>query len=223
MIEIIDINCDFVIIYKPWGMPSQSDPSGDKDAMTETAEALLAIGEENSLWLIHRLDRTVGGLLVFARNQRSARELSLAVQSDVLGKYYLAVTDGLPEGGVMKDLIYKDARLSKAFVVDRKRGGVKEAELTLTPISEREGKGLSEVKLKTGRYHQIRVQLSHRAHPIVGDGKYGSRDKGARTPALFAYKLEFALFGRAYTYTKMPSTEEYPWSLFREEIKSEGR
>lgn len=221
MVEIIKLDKNLVIIYKHAGTPSQPDPSGDPDAMTEAAELLASRGEDSRLWLVHRLDRTVSGLLVFARNGRAAAELSRISADGSMGKLYLAVVEGVPEDGLYTDYLYKDARLSKAFVTDRSRRGVKLAELECTKISSKGNKSLCRVRLHTGRYHQIRVQLASRKCPIVGDGKYGSRDKGARMPALTAYRLDFILFGKHYSAVRLPGAHEYPWCEFANEIDGE--
>jgi len=198
-------------------MPSQSDPSGDVDAMSATAELLCSLGESGALWLVHRLDRVVGGLLVFARTSRAAAELSSAFASEGVKKEYIAVAEGSPEGGTYVDVIYKDARAGKAFVVSRERRGAKRAELYCEPLSSRDGRTLVRVALKTGRFHQIRVQLASRGTPLVGDGKYGSRDKGSRMPALFSCGLSFNYAGKNITASALPEITGYPWSLFDKE------
>ena len=129
MIEIVSKSKDYVVIYKPAGIPSQSDPSGDRDAMTILSEMLRDMGESGELYLIHRLDRTVGGLLVYARNKATAADLSKQVADHSFSKQYYAVVSGRAEGGVLFDYLYKDARSGKAFVTDRQRAGVKAAEL----------------------------------------------------------------------------------------------
>ena len=219
-----DDNC--IVIYKPALMPSQPDPTGDPDALTLSMRALSELGERSELYPIHRLDRVVGGLLAFARNKRSAAALSELVSTDGIGKEYLAVTDAPLAGGEYTDLIYKDAKQKKSFIVDRMRSGVKEARLTLTPIAEAEHNGrtkmLSRVILSTGRFHQIRAQLSHRAAPITGDKKYGSRDPMAKEPALFATHLSFSLFGKIIDVRRNPDTASYPWSLFSSDIEGDG-
>ena len=218
MLEIIYIDKHLVAVEKPIGMPSQSDPSGDEDAMTLTSRLLAERGEPSELWLVHRLDRVVGGILVFARTKKTAAALSELFATHDLEKCYLAVTEGIAAEGELCDLIYKDAARSKAFIVDRKRAGVKEARLISRSLSvantEYGERNLVEVKLLTGRFHQIRAQLSSRATPLVGDGKYGSRDKGARTPALYAYRLKFTYGGMDYDIGSLPESGEYPWSLF---------
>ena len=221
MIEIVYKSKDIIIIYKPAGMPSQSDPSGDPDALTLTAGLLGETREKNELFLIHRLDRVVGGLLVFARNKKSAAALSSAVAEHRLTKEYFAVVPGKPEGGVMRDYIYKDATLGKAFVTDRKRAGVKEAELEYSVLDtvERGEETLSlvKVRLKTGRFHQIRAQFASRKMPLIGDKKYGSRDFVRKTPSLFAARLVFDYNGETVYASRLPDLNEYPWSLYEKD------
>lgn len=220
MIEILHKTKNLVVIYKPSGIPSQKDPSGDADAMTLTSELLASIGEPRNLWLIHRLDRVVGGLLVFARNKKYAAILSDLIKERLFTKEYYAVVDGAAEGGILSDLIYRDARAGKAFIVDRERSGVKDARLSYrtlaTKESERGTKSLVYVSLETGRFHQIRAQFSHRKLPITGDGKYGSKDKMIGI-ALMASHLEIETGGESVNISRLPKISEYPWCLFSEE------
>jgi 23S rRNA pseudouridine1911/1915/1917 synthase len=221
MIEIISKTDDYVIIYKPAGIPSQSDPGGDSDAMSICRRLLREMGEKDALYLIHRLDRVVSGLMVFARNKRSAVDLSLQVSERDFGKSYFAVVEGRAEGGVLSDYIYKDPRLNKAFITDRKRAGVKSCELEYEckAICETWGKTLSLVKisLKTGRFHQIRAQFSSRKMPLIGDKKYGSRDFKAKMPSLFATEISFRINEKEVKASRLPDLSEYPWSLFTED------
>ena len=207
-----------VVVYKPAGIPSQSDPSGDEDIMKITSDELEAIGENKALWLVHRLDRTVGGLMVLARNKNAAASLSAIVGSKQFEKEYLAVIDGEAEGGFLTDYIYKDSLKGKAFVAKSRRAGVKLAELEYSVIDSAETphgtKTLVRIKLHTGRFHQIRVQFSSRGTPLTGDGKYGSRDNKAKMPALFAFGLAFVINGKRIEVKKLPDGDEYPWSLF---------
>ena len=222
MIDIVLKTSDFIVVNKSAGTPSQSDPSGDKDAMTLCSEVLRLSGEREELFLIHRLDRVVGGLLVFARNKKSAAILSAAVAERKLNKEYFAVVAGAPEGGVMRDFLYKDTTLGKAFVTDRKRAGVKEAELEYSVLST-VNKGetaysLVRIKLLTGRFHQIRAQFASRKMPLIGDKKYGSRDFEAKMPALFSARLSFEFGGKMIEAKALPDITSYPWSLFKEEV-----
>ena len=222
-VEILYKSENLIVVSKPAGIPSQPDPSGDRDAMSLCADMLSEAGESSELFLINRLDRVVGGLMVFARSKRYAALLSDMVSGEGITKEYVAVVSGKPESGRLVDYLYKDARISKSFVVDRKRAGVKEAVLDCAPIATDGEATLVKVKLHTGRYHQIRCQLSSRGTPIVGDGKYGSRDKGARYPALYASRLSFAVLGESVDVISYPPSDEYPWCRFdlsmMEEVK----
>ena len=178
-----------LVIVKPQGMPAQPDPSGAPDAFT-----LAAAG--GTLYPVHRLDRMTGGVMVFARTRAAAAALSrqfAAHQDGETGKRYLAVVSGrLPEPFTCRDFLTRDARLGIARVATASTGG-KEARLSAHPLATAVFAGgdvtLLSVQLETGRFHQIRCQLSARGNPIVGDGKYGSR---VRAPlALFAESLSF--------------------------------
>lgn len=221
MIEILYKSKNAVVIYKSPGIPSQSDPSGDPDAMTLTSEALREKGENQNLWLIHRLDRVVGGLLVFARNKKYAAILSEYVRDRLLTKEYYAVVEGDAAGDTLENFLYKDARAGKSFVIDKERGGAKLARLSYRALktveTEKGSKTLVYVTLDTGRYHQIRAQLSHVGHPICGDGKYGSHDNKAKQVALLASHLAIDIPGEQIDVRRLPDLDTYPWSLFSSE------
>jgi 23S rRNA pseudouridine1911/1915/1917 synthase len=220
-VEILYKDKNLVAVYKEAGIASASDPCGDKDAMAIIREMLRRDNESDELYLIHRLDRVVGGVLVYARSAKYAALLSELVALGRAEKEYIAVVEGEADSeGVMEDLLYKDARTGKAFVVDRKRNGVKSAKLSYELIAKKQTEkgffSLVRIRLVTGRFHQIRVQFSHRKMSIVGDGKYGSKDNLAKMPALFASRLSFSAEGRDYEFKKMPDTEDYPWNCFKE-------
>ena len=219
--ERIYLSKNAVAVKKPVGMPSQSDPSGDLDLMKATEQILSERGEDHRIWLIHRLDRNVGGIVVFARNKESAARLSSLVAGEGIGKRYLAVTDGVPREGEYRCYLYKDSATSKAYVVKTARKGAKEAVLELRIIAEREGKSLVSVKLSTGRFHQIRAQLSNEGTPLTGDKKYGSRDRLSSVPSLFAYRLTLTLFDENIDISAAPELEKYPWNMFSAEINEE--
>ncbi len=217
--QILYKSKNFVIINKPAGIPSQADESGDEDALTLTALALREFGEDTRLFLVHRLDRVVGGALAFARNKQAASAFSEILSSNGLIKEYFAVTEGEANGGVLTDYLYKDARLSRALVVDKKRMGAKYAQLSYEPLEKNDRHTLVRVRLTTGRFHQIRAQFSSRALPLVGDKKYGSRDTRAHAPALFSANISFECLGERVSASAMPDITAYPWCefSFREE------
>lgn len=215
--QILFINEDLVIINKPSGVPSQTDPSGSEDALLLTSRELRNRGERDELFLVHRLDRGVGGVMLFARSRQSAAKLSELVRDRFIFKEYLAVVEGDCADGVMEDLLYKDARIGKAFVTKVKKDGAKLAKLTYRAIAraqtDRGVRTLVKISLQTGRFHQIRAQFSSRGLPLSGDGKYGGKDSKGQGIGLFACELRLDLYG-GLRVTAFPPEDEYPWSLF---------
>lgn len=219
--EIIYKDQDVVVILKPPFMPSQPDPSGDMDAFTFTRKRLCEMGESEELYLIHRLDRVVGGLLLFARNKKSAVALNRAITEGSIRKEYLLVTDGHAEpSGVLEDYLIKDNATSRAHSVPKERKGAKYARLsyeTLAYATDADRPlSLVRVKLDTGRFHQIRIQFSVRHLPLLGDGKYGSKTNKCKV-SLFAYRLTFPHGKTTKTVTATPDFTTYPWCLFSKE------
>ena len=161
---------------------------------------------EPYIGLVHRLDQPVSGLLVFAKTKEAAAFLSKQMDNGKFGKHYYAVVLGKPQKdkGVLEDYLYKDAHSNMTKVVDKTFPEAKNAVLeystvkTLWAIENDTEATLLDIKLQTGRHHQIRVQLSNAGMPILGDTKYGSirskefsRDSACRNVALCAYKLSF--------------------------------
>ena len=137
--------------------------------------------------VIHRLDTGVGGVMVYARNAKAAAHLSRQVQERTFEKEYRCICAGVPEpeAGDMRDFLFKDGQKGKVFPVKKERKGAKEALLSyetlktgVLPGAEETQIALCRVILHTGRTHQVRVQFASRKHPLLGDGKYGSRVKG---------------------------------------------
>jgi 23S rRNA pseudouridine1911/1915/1917 synthase len=151
-------------------------------------------GEERGaeLFAVHRLDREVSGVMVYAKTPTAAAELSRQVADRSFKKEYLALVEGVPEepSATLSDLLFKDSRKNKSFVVNRKRAGVKEAKLSYETVGDRDGKSLVKIELHTGRTHQIRVQFSSRKMPVLGDGKYGSSVR-EKEIALASYRIKF--------------------------------
>lgn len=214
-IKVIYKDKNFIVINKPVGMPSQSDPTGDADALSLTSALLASSGERPELYLLHRLDRGVGGVMMFARNKKAAAEVSELIAQRKVEKEYIAVAVGNAIAGEYRDLLYKDARQGKSFVVGNQRSGVKEAVLFATVLEnkkiERGDVTLLKLSLCTGRHHQIRVQTSSRGTPLLGDKKYGDSDRRTRYPSLFATRVSFVLAGRSYEFCAYPDVSAYPW------------
>ena len=152
---------------------------------------------------IHRLDKNVGGVMVFARTKAAAAQLSKAVQEGTMVKEYVATVHGTPpESGDWTDLLWKDSTKNKVFVVKRERKGVKKARLEFTRLTAGDTSQVR-VRLHTGRSHQIRVQFASRGFPLVGDHKYGSRDE-AQAPMLFSCRISFPWKGQIRAYEALP-------------------
>ena len=171
------------ILYKDREVLVVIKPSGTLSELSEAENCLprmiiLENEDIDELYTVHRLDREVQGVMVFARTQNAASVLSRAVAEGRLEKVYLARTEAPLEesSGTLLDLLFKDSKKNKSYVVKRERRGVKRASLEYREVSRDERGVLYRVKLHTGRTHQIRVQLSSRGAPIIGDRKYGASE-----------------------------------------------
>ena len=149
--------------------------------------------DNTTVFTVHRLDRETTGIMVFARDAKSAALLSESFRQRDTQKTYLAVCHGElgQKSGELCDLLFYDRRAGKSYVTDKKRNGVKEASLEYEVLDEKEGLSLLRVKLHTGRTHQIRVQFASRKHPLVGDRRYGAPKSEYVGVALVAHRLIF--------------------------------
>ena len=190
-----------VVCVKPVGLDSEQEVPA---ALKETLD-----GE---IFPIHRLDKNVGGVMVYARTKQSAAALSKAVQNGDMVKEYVAMVHGTPpRQGDWQDYLFRDSRKNKVFVVKRERKGVKLARLEYVRLTE-DDPSLVQIRLHTGRSHQIRVQFSSRGFPLVGDHKYGSRDD-AISPMLYSCRITFPYNGKFMVFKSSPSwadTDNYP-------------
>ena len=184
-----------IVVEKMPNIPSQSDKTEDIDMLTIVKQYIKEKYNKPGnvyLGLVHRLDRPVGGVMVFARTSKAASRLSEQVRNKTFKKQYLAVVDGKIDGknGTLEDYLYKDERNNISKVVNKEKKNSKYAKLDYEVITYNEVKNLSllKINLYTGRHHQIRVQLSNFGHSIFGDQKYGTRGKNKQI-ALWAYKL----------------------------------
>ena len=221
MSEIIYKSKNAVVINKPVGISSQPDRSGAGDAMTSLSEQLSALGESGSLYPVHRLDNVVGGLIVYARSKKAASELSSLIKELGIGKEYYAVIEGCLPDGEYSDYLVKDTLGNRARICGPTDRDAKLATLTFKALASVETKrgirSLVKVILHTGRFHQIRAQLSSRGAAIIGDSKYGSRDFMTRTPALFSCAIKANFLGEDINLHARPSLDKYPWNLFSAE------
>ena len=186
-IQILHQDKDIVVCIKPCGISSQN--TEQKDGLPDRLSELLG---KNYVATLHRLDTGVSGVMVYALNPKSAAFLSREISENRFKKHYIARVYGKPEQneGVFEDLLFKDSKKNKSFVVKNERKGVKKAKLSYKVIESDDTTSLVEILLHTGRSHQIRVQFSSRGMPLVGDGKYGAKDN-EKNIALTSTKLEF--------------------------------
>ena len=194
--EILYSDKHYTIIIKPVGLDSETEvPARLKELL----------GGE--IFPIHRLDKNVGGVMVYARTKSAAAALSKAVQEGSMVKEYVAMIHGTPpEAGDWEDLLWKDSQKNKVFVVKRERRGVKKARLEFSRLSAG-AESLVRIRLHTGRSHQIRVQFSSRGFPLVGDHKYGSRDEKT-APMLFSCCISFPWKGETRRFEALPDWAE---------------
>lgn len=184
--KILHEDKSIIVCIKQVGVSSQE---GGESSLPEILKKELKLKE---IYTVHRLDTVTSGVMVYAKTRSAASELTRQITENTFGKEYIAAVHGSPEEkeGIMEDLLFKDSRKNKSFVVKRERKGVKRARLEYRVLQENNGFSLVKIKLHTGRTHQIRVQFSSRRHPVYGDGKYGASDNVPYI-ALFSHSLTF--------------------------------
>lgn len=183
-----------IVVEKKPDILSQSDVTGDIDLLTLVKEYVKEKYNKPGnvyIGLVHRLDRPVGGIMVFARTSKAAKRLNEQIKNNELKKEYLVLLDGLlkVKNGELVNYLYKDSKTCKSYVVDEKHPQGKLSKLEYEVIDYIDDRTLVKVNLITGRHHQIRLQFSNIGHPIYGDQRYGIKNN--EKIHLFAYKLEF--------------------------------
>ena len=192
MLDILYLDNHLLVVNKPAGVPVQEDRTGDVDLLSMGKAYLKKIFSKPGnvfLGLVHRLDRPVSGVMVFARTTKAASRLSEQFRLHSVVKKYLAMVEGECSGeGILVDYIIK--KKQRVYIVEASHPQARRAELLWQSRACRDGVSLIDVHLKTGRPHQIRIQLSHLGFPIMGDFRYGaSREFDSRNLALHCYRL----------------------------------
>ena len=171
MIEILKETARYLVCVKPIGIAAQGTQA---EAMPQLLSEQLGC----DIFPVHRLDQTVGGVMVYAKTAQEAARLTQAMGQGQMQKTYLAVLTGCPaeKAGTLEDLLFHDRAKNKTYVVRRQRGGVKQARLHYEILAEQDGLSLARIRLETGRTHQIRVHMKYIGHTLFNDERYGGHD-----------------------------------------------
>jgi 23S rRNA pseudouridine1911/1915/1917 synthase len=208
-LELVYQDESIVVCIKPAGVRSTDEPGGVPELVRN------ALGDPKAdVRTVHRLDQVVSGLMVLARTEQAASELSRQIRDDEFGKEYLAVLHGCPEkdADTLRDLLYRDKARRMTLVADQPAKGVQEAVLDYRILARNHDMSKVQIWLHTGRTHQIRVQFSSRGFPLVGERKYCTLEDGCPI-ALWSYRLQFRhpATGEAMDFIRQPP-EIYPWT-----------
>lgn len=209
-----------IVVVKEAGTLTQSDDSGSDSLLDQVREYVRVKYNkpgEAFLGLVHRLDRNVGGVMVFARTSKAASRLAEQIRARTFDKQYLAVVEGeiSSESGMLSDWLLKDEPTNTTEVVDANTPGAKEAKLKYQKLDSNDELTLLNIHLETGRSHQIRAQLAHKGNPLWGDAKYGAEEQGHNL-GLWAYSLSFQhpTLKTELKFIELPDTSSEPWSNF---------
>ena len=207
--DFIYLDDDILVCLKPARVLSTDEPGGVPDLARETLGDLSA-----DVRTVHRLDRVVSGLMVLARNAKSASELSRQIRENEFEKEYMAVVHGCPEaqGGTFRDLLGRDKARKMTYVAQEPAKGVQEAVLNYKVLNTAKEMSRVQIRLHTGRTHQIRVQFASRGMPLVGERKYSELNDPCEI-ALWSYRIAFThpATGKPMEFTHLPP-EEAPWT-----------
>ena len=207
--ELIYQDRDIVVCVKPPRVLSTDEPGGMPELVRH------ALGDENAnIRTVHRLDRTVSGLMVFARSKKAAAELSRQIREGEFHKEYLAVVHGVPgeKNGTFRDLLLRNKAERKTYIVTEPGKDVQEAVLSYQTLCHAGDMSRVRIQLETGRTHQIRCQFSGRGLPLVGDRKYSTIEDNCEI-ALWSYRLSFRhpYTGKEIEFVLEPP-REFPWT-----------
>lgn len=210
-----------LLVQKPVNIPVQEDQSGDKDLLTYLKEDIKYRYQKPGnvyLGLVHRLDRPVGGAMVFAKTSKAASRLSDQVRRNDMGRTYYAVVHDIPKqaSNRLVDYLYKNRQKNIVSIVSKNHKEGKKAVLDYTVVASKGGLSLVSVQLQTGRPHQIRVQLAGMGTPIWGDQKYGEQySKVGQQIALWAHSLTLHHpVQKTPISVESPLPEAYPWNIW---------
>lgn len=207
--ELLYLDKDIIVCIKPARVLSTDEPGGLPDLIRDE------LNDPNAdIRTVHRLDRVVSGVMVLARNAKAASELSRQIREDIFEKEYLAVIHGAPleRVGMLRDLLYRDKARKMTMVTEEPGKGVQEAILDYRVLNQRKTISRVQIRLRTGRTHQIRVQFASRGMPLIGERKYSTLDDPCEI-ALWSHKIEFIHpgTGNRVTFEKEPPAL-YPWT-----------
>ncbi len=219
-LKILHEDNHIIVVLKPQGIPSCGDESGDENMLDAVKEYIrTAYGKPGNVYvgLVHRLDRPTGGVMVFAKTSKAAARLSEQMRSGDFEKKYLAVLSVVPKEpqGKLVNYLKKNAVNNMVYLCPPTTEGAKMASLEYRVAEEKGGCALAEIKLHTGRSHQIRVQMAGIGCPVFGDMRYGGERAKKGNLALWAYSLTFThpVTKERLRFMAEPP-EETPWKHF---------
>ena len=219
--EILFEDNHILVVLKEQNLASCPDESGDENLLDLLKDYLKRTYEKPGnvyLWLVHRLDRPTGGVMVFAKTSKAAGRLAEQMKTGDFEKRYLTVLNGAPspESGKLVNYLKKNTINNMVYLSTEGTDGAKYAALDYRVLEKRGGLALTEVKLHTGRSHQIRVQFAGIAHPVYGDMRYGGEFAIKGRLALWAYSLAFThpVTKERMRFLSEPPAEETPWKFF---------